>query len=111
MYLIRWLNRKYPVSNDRIFCEFYHKDNIHIEKIKKENYKVGTLTGDFSVSDQKYPKGSLVMYKRIKSYEDDGMGWDGGFDYVGFFKCSQNLTPSGYHSFKSSYLPVEELKQ
>lgn len=110
MYLMRWLDRKYPVSSGRIYDEFYTPDDEYFYKLKKQNYKVGVLTEDYDDYSETYPKGTLVIYKRIKSYDDVLGTWDGGFDYVGTFKCiDRNLTHSGYHTIKCSRFELEEL--
>lgn len=108
MYLIRWFNRKYPKSKKKIWGEFYHKDNEYIEMLKNQNYRVGVLTDEFETGGETYPKGTMLIYKRVKD-ESEGQ-WSGDFDYVGLFKCIKSyLTESGFHSFRTSHIKLTEL--
>lgn len=108
MYLVRWFNRKYPKSKAKIWHEFYHRDDEYIRKLKNENYKVGILTEDFGFEDDKYKKGTMVLYKRIKDCSEGS--WNGCFDTIGIFKCNRlTMTHSGFHMFRISHIKLTEL--
>lgn len=98
-----WLIRKYPNSFDKI-SRFL--DEAQLKEFKGNKYRIGVLNKDIHY-EQKYDKGSMVMWKRYKSYCDGR--WDGTFSIYCVIKCQNGFTESGYHSIGICASDIDEV--
>lgn len=103
MNINHWLIRKYPNSFDKI-SQFL--DETQLKEFKEKKYKIGILNKDIHYV-QKYEKGSIVMWKRHKSYYEGT--WDGTFNIYCVIKCQKGFTESGYHSIGVCESDIDEL--
>jgi hypothetical protein len=109
MNINKWLSRKYPESFKKI-SEFLDEKMLY--KLKIEKFRIGTLKKFIiadNIADEEilYPKGTMVMWKRYKFY-DEGL-WTGCFDIYCLAKCKEGFTSSGYHSIFVKESDIEEV--
>lgn len=92
MRVVNWLQRKYPDSYKEILNFLDVKELLNLKQDKR---KIGRLNTDI-IYCQKYPKGSLISFKRYKIHED-GI-WNGEFSIHCIIRCQEGYTESGFHS-------------
>lgn len=97
----KWLKRKYPKSFN-IINEMLNDEQL--QKFRAGKYKAGIFTECIAKGDL-YTEGKLCMFKRANPID---------FDIYPLITvtvkcCTENFTPSGYHTFYVTPYKVEEL--
>ena len=98
----KWLKRKYPDTFNEV--NEFMDDNILME-FKRYKYKLGRLKNDIHYV-QKYPKDSLVIFKRRNPVTDESYP----LIYT-VIKCQNGFTESGYHSIETTENDIVEINK